>query len=79
MSTRFGSILWQAKVPIIFAIAVVVLVVVTLRANEQRQCRAACLKDGFAGEVWSKPFIGDGECDCVTRDGKQVPAPQSAR
>jgi hypothetical protein len=27
--------------------------------------------------VWF--FIGDGECDCVTRDGKQVPAPQTAR
>jgi len=79
MSTRFGSILWQAKVPIILAIAVVVLVVVTLRANEQRQCRQTCVKNGFAGEAWSKPFVGDGECDCVTRDGKQVPAPQTAR
>jgi hypothetical protein len=75
MSTRFGSILWQAKVPILFAIAVVVLVVATLRANEQRQCREACAKDGFAGEVWSKPLIGDGQCDCMTRDGKRVPAP----
>ena len=76
MSTRYGSILWQAKVPIIFAIAVVVLVVVTLRANEQRQCREACLKAGFAGGAWSKPLIGDGDCDCVTRDGKRVPAPR---
>jgi hypothetical protein len=31
-----GSILWQTKLPIILAIAVVVLVVV-MRANEQRQ------------------------------------------
>jgi hypothetical protein len=79
MSTRLGSILWQAKLPIIMIIVVVVLVVVTLRANEQRQCRQACIKEGFAGAVWSKPFIGDGECDCVTRDGKQAPAPQTAR
>ena len=76
MSTRFGSMLWQAKVPIILAIAVVVLVVVTLRVNEQRQCRQACIKGGFAGAAWSKPLIGDGECDCMTRDGKQVPAPR---
>jgi ubiquinone biosynthesis protein Coq4 len=76
MSTRFGSILWQAKLPIIMALVVVVLVVVTLRANEQRQCRQVCLKEGFAGAAWSKPLIGDGQCDCVTRDGKQVPAPR---
>jgi hypothetical protein len=29
--------------------------------------------------VWSKPLIGAGECDCVTREGKRVPAPQAAR
>jgi ubiquinone biosynthesis protein Coq4 len=71
-----GSILWQAKLPIIMALVVVVLVVATLRANEQRQCREACLKDGYAAGVWSKPLIGDGECDCVTQDGKKVPAPR---
>jgi len=76
MSTGFGSILWQAKVPIVFAIGVVVLVLVTLRANEQRQCREACLTDGFAAGAFSKPLIGAGECDCVTRDGKRVPAPR---
>jgi ubiquinone biosynthesis protein Coq4 len=76
MSTRFSSILWQAKLPIIMVIVVVVLVVVTLRANEQRHCRLACIKEGFAGGAWSKPLIGDGECDCVTRDGKKVPAPR---
>ena len=76
MSTRFGSILWQAKLPIVMALVVIVLVVVTLRANEQRQCKQVCLNAGFAGDAWSKPLIGDGECDCVTRDGKQVPAPR---
>ena len=76
MSTRFGSFLWQAKLPIIMTIVVVVLVVVTLRANEQRQCRDACLKAGFTDGSWSKPLIGEGECDCVTRDGKKVPAPR---
>lgn len=76
MSTGFGSILWQAKVPIIFAIVVVVLVVMTLRADGQRQCREACLKEGFVGGGWSKPLIGDGECDCMTQDGKRVPSPR---
>jgi hypothetical protein len=79
MASRIASILWQAKLPIIMACVVVVLIVVTLRANEQRQCREGCLKNGFPGAAWSKPLLGEEQCDCVTREGKQVPAPQTGR
>lgn len=79
MASRFATILWQAKVPVILACVVVLLVVFALRANEHRQCRERCAKNGFAGAVWSKPLVGDGVCDCVTREGRQVPAPQTAR
>jgi hypothetical protein len=79
MANRIGSILWQAKLPIAMACVVIVLIVVTLRANEQRQCREVCLKNGFAGSTWAKPLVGEGQCDCITREGRQVPAPQGGR
>lgn len=79
MTNRFGSLIWQAKVPIILACVVALLVVFALRANERRQCTETCLRNGFVGAVWSKPVVGEGECDCVTRDGRTVAAPQTAR
>lgn len=79
MTNRIASTLWQAKVPIALACIVIALVVVTLRANEQRQCREVCVKNGFAGAAWAKPLVGAGQCDCVTREGTQVPAPRAGR
>jgi hypothetical protein len=79
MNNRLGSLLWQAKVPLILACVVGLLVVFALRAHERRQCRESCLGNGFAGAVWSKPVVGEGQCDCITRDGRTVAAPQTRR
>ena len=46
--------LWQAKVPILLGAAVVLLVVATLRANDQRECRQVCVKYRFADGVYTR-------------------------
>ena len=71
--------LWQAKVPILLGVVVVVLVVATLRANDQRECRQVCVKHRFADGVYTRERFADGHCQCVTQDGKLVPAPQPER
>ena len=71
--------LWQAKVPILLGVAVVVLVVATLRANESRECRQVCVKHRFVDGVYTRERFADGRCECVTADGKLVPAPQPER
>lgn len=71
--------LWQAKVPILLGAAVVLLVVATLRANDQRECRQVCVKHRFADGVYTRERFADGRCQCVTEDGKLVPAPQPER
>jgi hypothetical protein len=71
--------LWQAKVPILLGAAVVLLVVATLRANDQRECREVCVKHRFADGVYTRERFADGYCQCVTHDGKRVPAPQPER
>jgi hypothetical protein len=71
--------LWKAKVPILLAAAVVLLVVATLRANDQRECRQVCVKHRFADGVYARERFAEGRCECVTEDGKLVPAPQPER
>ena len=68
--------LWKAKVPILLGAAVVLLVVATLRANDQRECRQVCVKHRFADGVYARERFAEGRCQCVTEDGKLVPAPQ---
>jgi hypothetical protein len=71
--------LWKAKVPILFAAAVVLLVLATLRANENRECRQLCIKHRFADGVYARERFAGGECRCVTAEGSLVPAPQPER
>ena len=71
--------LWKAKVPILLGAAVVLLVVATLRANDQRECRQVCVKHRFVDGVYTRERLVDGRCQCVTEDGKLVPAPQPER
>ena len=71
--------LWKAKVPILLGAAVVLLVVATLRANDQRECRQVCVKHRFADGVYARERFAEGRCQCVTEDGKLVPAPQPER
>jgi uncharacterized protein YfaQ (DUF2300 family) len=71
--------LWKAKVPILLGAAMVLLVVATLRVNEQRECRQVCVKHRFADGVYACEGFAEGRCQCVTGDGKLVPAPQPER
>jgi hypothetical protein len=71
--------LWKAKVPILLGAAVVLLVVATLRVNEQRECRQVCVKHRFADGVYERERFAEGRCQCMTDDGKLVPAPQPER
>ena len=71
--------LWQARVPILLAAAVVLLVVATLRANVERECRQVCVKHRFADGVYAREWFVEGRCQCMTEDGKLVPAPQPER
>ena len=72
-------LLSQVKIPILMFALVVVLVVFALAANDRRQCREACLKAGHADYSYKRERFGDATCDCITRDGKTVAAPQTAR
>jgi hypothetical protein len=67
--------LWQAKVPLLMAAVVVLLVVATLRANDERECRQVCLKERFIDGVYARETFAGGECRCVTADRTLVPAP----
>ncbi len=67
--------LWQAKLPIAMAILVAVVVVLALGADDRRRCRQDCLKDGHPDYRYSPPGAGAPSCECVSRDGKRVPAP----
>jgi hypothetical protein len=78
-SGRFFTRAWQARVPILLGAAVVLLVVATLRANDQRECRQVCVKHRFADGVYTRERFAAGHCQCVTADGKLVPAPQPER
>jgi hypothetical protein len=74
-----SSKLWQAKFPILMACAVALLVVLALRANDRRQCKAVCVQHAFADGIYTREWFFEGQCQCVTRDGKRVPAPQAGR
>jgi len=78
-SRRLLPRVWQAKVPILLAAAVVLLVIATLRANDQRECRQVCVKHRFADGVYTRERFAEGRCECVTEDGKLVPAPLPER
>jgi sensor domain CHASE-containing protein len=65
----------QAKLPILMGLVVVVLVVFSLGADERRQCRQACLKEGHVDYSYVRERFSGAVCQCITRDGKQVPAP----
>ena len=71
--------LWKARVPVFLAVAVVLLVIATLRANDQRECRQVCVKHRFADGVYARERLVEGRCECVTEEGKLVPAPQPER
>lgn len=71
--------LWKAKVPVFLAAAMVLLVIATLRANDQRECRQVCVKHRFADGIYTRERFGEGRCECITDDGKLVPAPLSER
>ena len=75
---RLWRQLSQAKVPILLGVLVVLLVVFALAAHERRQCREACLKAGHADYSYQRARFGDAICDCITRDGRTVVAPQTA-
>ena len=75
-------LLSQVKIPILMIALVVVLTVFALAANDRRQCRETCLKAGHADYSYARyarERFGDATCDCITRDGKTVAAPQTAR
>lgn len=72
-------LLSQVKIPLLMIVLVVVLIVFTLAANDRRQCREACLKAGHADYSYARERFGDATCDCITRDGKTVAAPQATR
>jgi hypothetical protein len=76
---RVFTALWRAKVPLLLGALVVLLVVATLRVNDQRECRQVCLKHRFADGVYTRERFAAGQCQCVTADGKLVPAPQPER
>jgi hypothetical protein len=76
---RIFTALWRAKVPLLLGALVVLLVVATLRVNDQRECRQVCLKHRFADGVYTRERFAEGHCQCVTADGKLVPAPQPER
>jgi hypothetical protein len=66
----------QAKLPILMAIVVAVLVVLALGADERRQCRQTCLKEGHPDYSYVREKFSGARCECITREGKMVPAPQ---
>jgi hypothetical protein len=72
-------LLSQVKIPLLMIVLVVVLIVFTLAANDRRQCREACLKAGHADYSYKRERFGDATCDCITRDGRTVAAPQATR
>jgi len=71
--------LWKARLPIFLGAVVVLLVIATLRANDQRECRQVCVKHRFADGVYTRERFAEGRCECVTEDGKVVPGPQPER
>jgi len=72
-------LLSQVKIPILMITLVVVLIVFSLAANDRRQCREACLKAGHADYSYKRERFGEAMCDCITRDGRTVAAPQTTR
>ena len=78
-SSRLFTRVWQARVPILLGVAVVLLVIAILRANEQRECRQVCVKHRFADGVYARERLGEGRCECVTDEGNHVPAPRPER
>ena len=72
-------LLAQVKIPLLMIALVVVLIVFSLAANDRRQCREACLKAGHADYSYKREWFGEATCDCVTRDGRTVAAPQATR
>jgi hypothetical protein len=72
-------LLSQVKIPILMFALVIVLTVFALAANDRRQCREACLKAGHADYSYKRERFGDATCDCITRDGRTVAAPQTRR
>ena len=72
-------LLSQVKIPLLMIALVVVLIVFALAANDRRQCREACLKAGHPDYSYTGERFGDATCDCITRDGRTVAAPQATR
>jgi hypothetical protein len=72
-------LLSQVKIPLLMIVLVVALIVFTLVANDRRQCREACFKVGHADYSYKREWFGEATCDCITRDGRTVAAPQTAR
>jgi hypothetical protein len=53
--------------------------VLALAADDRRQCREACLKAGHADYSYKHERFAGATCDCITRDGRTVAAPQAGR
>jgi sensor domain CHASE-containing protein len=66
----------QAKLPILMAVVVAVLVVLALAADERRQCRQTCLQEGHPDYSYVREKLSGQRCDCITRDGRTVPPAQ---
>jgi hypothetical protein len=77
--SRLWRLLSQAKIPILMAMLVVALIVVALAADQRRQCREACVKAGHADYIYRRERFAGATCDCITRDGRTVAAPESPR
>ena len=72
--------LWKARVPVFLAVAVVLLVIATLRANDQRECRQVCVKHRFADGVYARERPRSrAAVSASPRTDKLVPAPQPER
>jgi hypothetical protein len=76
---QLWRLLSQIKIPILMIALVVALLAFTLAANDRRQCREICVKAGHADYVYKRERFSGATCDCITRDGKTVAAPQSTR
>lgn len=61
------------------AALVVVLIVLALAADDRRKCREVCVKAGHADYSYKRERFGSATCDCVTRDGRTIPAPPATR
>jgi hypothetical protein len=54
-------------------VVVALLVVFALVADERRECRQICQKQGFADFRYARDGVSGDRCRCVDRSGNPVP------